>query len=194
MARRVIVIPPDQGGSVAPSTPIGHAEHGRDDDVPDGGHYCGADVARLVAHAATGHVTLVPGADLPGRVPAVLAACSALATVGEPLSVATRWGISPHVLAPRPAPSTPSRRRWARGPTASRARRSTSGRRVSDRRVVAARACAVPRRSSEPSTSPTVHTWAAEPFRARWTSPDVSPGAGLGRRRSGRGHLRDGSS
>ncbi len=89
-------------GAWRASTPIGHAEDGRDDGVPYGGYYREADVARLVAHAATRHVTLVPEVDLPGHAQAVLAAYPALANVAEPLSVATRWGISPHVLAPSP--------------------------------------------------------------------------------------------
>ncbi|MGC8511109.1 MAG: beta-N-acetylhexosaminidase [Acidimicrobiales bacterium] len=90
-------------GAWRASTPIGHAEDGRDDGVPYGGYYSEADVARLVAHAATRHVTLVPEVDLPGHAQAVLAAYPTFANVDEPLAVATRWGISPHVLAPSPA-------------------------------------------------------------------------------------------
>ena len=90
-------------GAWRTSTPVGYAEDGRDDGVPYGGYYREADVARLVDHARRRHVTLVPEIDLPGHAQAVLAAYPALANVAEPLSVATRWGISPHVLAPTPA-------------------------------------------------------------------------------------------
>ena len=90
-------------GAWRASTPIGHARDCRDDGIPYGGYYSEADVARLVAHAASRHVTLVPEVDLPGHAQAVLAAYPALANVAEPLTVSTRWGISPHVLAPSPA-------------------------------------------------------------------------------------------
>lgn len=80
------------------SSPLGHQSEGRDDHVIHGGCYSPDDVARIVAYAARRRVTVVPEIDLPGHVQALLAAYPELANTDERLRVATRWGISTHVL------------------------------------------------------------------------------------------------
>ena len=80
------------------SSPLGHEDEGRDDNVAHGGFYTAADVAVIREHAARRFVRIVPEVDLPGHAQAAIAAYPELGNIDEPLEVWTRWGVSEHVL------------------------------------------------------------------------------------------------
>jgi hexosaminidase len=80
------------------SSPIGHEDEGRDDDVAHGGCYSAADLEAIRQHAARRFVVIVPEIDLPGHAQAAIAAYPNLGNGDEALEVWTRWGISDHVL------------------------------------------------------------------------------------------------
>ena len=65
--------------------------------TPDGGRYGGFytadDVRRVVAHAASRFITVVPEIELPGHAKAALAAYPELSCTGGPFAVETQWGI-----------------------------------------------------------------------------------------------------
>ncbi len=70
-----------------------------------GGFYTRDDVCDLVRYAAERHVTIVPEISMPGHSQAAIAAYPELGVFPEKqqdLQVWTRWGISEHILAPRP--------------------------------------------------------------------------------------------
>lgn len=75
-------------------------------DTPHGGYYSQEDVRELVAYAAARHVTIVPEIEMPGHAGAWLAAYPEFAVFPERAARLTpwrKWGVSPEVLAPRPA-------------------------------------------------------------------------------------------
>jgi len=84
------------------ATPLGHEREGRSDDIPHGGFYRAADIARIVEHARRRHVVVVPEIDLPGHAQAVLAAYPHFGNTTETLDVWTHWGVSDHVLNVQP--------------------------------------------------------------------------------------------
>jgi hexosaminidase len=66
-----------------------------------GGFYSQADVRRIVAHAATRHVTIVPEIDMPGHTTAAIVAYPELGAADPaPAAVPSDWGIYPNVLNP----------------------------------------------------------------------------------------------
>lgn len=71
------------------------------DGVPHGGFYTLSDLREIAAYAARRHVTVVPEFGFPGHTQAAIAAYPELGQAGQ-IEVATRWGHSPHVLAPTP--------------------------------------------------------------------------------------------
>src|SRR5690242_14280264 len=78
-------------------TRVGAARNGH------AGYYTQSDIARIVAHAAAQHVTVVPEIETPGHVQAALAAYPGLGN--DPASrppVLAGWGISEHVLNAEP--------------------------------------------------------------------------------------------
>ncbi|MFE4176731.1 beta-N-acetylhexosaminidase [Streptomyces sp. NPDC056909] len=75
--------------------PTGH------DGTPHGGFYTLAELREMAAYAARRHITLVPEFGFPGHTQAALGAYPELGQAG-PVEVRTRWGHSPHVLAPNP--------------------------------------------------------------------------------------------
>lgn len=81
----------------------------RFDGRPHGGFYTQEDLREIVAYAAERHVTVVPEIDVPGHSQAAIAAYPQLGVTdlpgraGEPLEVATTWGIIEHVLDPSDA-------------------------------------------------------------------------------------------
>lgn len=68
------------------------------DGIPHGGFYTQDDCRRIVAYAATRHITVVPEIDLPGHMQAAIAAYPWLGNDGIDCGVFTRWGINPHIL------------------------------------------------------------------------------------------------
>jgi hexosaminidase len=90
-------------GSRRRSSPVGHEDDQRDDNVAHEGFYDAADLERIRAHAAMRMVQVVPEIDLPGHAQAVIAAYPELGNVAERLEVWTRWGVSEHVLNVQPA-------------------------------------------------------------------------------------------
>jgi hexosaminidase len=58
-----------------------------------GGFYSTDDVRRVVAHAASRFITVVPEIELPGHAKAALAAYPELSCTGGPFAVETQWGI-----------------------------------------------------------------------------------------------------
>lgn len=85
-------------GAWRQESPAGDAHGGRLDGTPHGGYYTKEDLRELVAYAGERHVTVVPEIDMPGHTVAAIAAYPELGNTGRQLEVATRWGVSPHVL------------------------------------------------------------------------------------------------
>lgn len=71
------------------------------DNIPHGGFYTKADIRQIVAYAAAKGIDVVPELEMPGHALAMIAAYPELACTGEPVSVATSYGIkdfSSHIL------------------------------------------------------------------------------------------------
>jgi len=82
---------------------VGSSHSPHVDGRPHGGWYTQDDLREIVAFARTRGVTVVPEIDVPGHSQAAMAAYPQLATGTPPQEVWTRWGLSPHVLAPTEA-------------------------------------------------------------------------------------------
>ncbi|HEY0867360.1 MAG TPA: beta-N-acetylhexosaminidase, partial [Fimbriimonas sp.] len=65
---------------------------------PHGGFYSQDDVREIVAYAAERFVTVVPEIEMPGHAQAAIAAYPELGNTGQPLEVATRWGVIENVF------------------------------------------------------------------------------------------------
>lgn len=76
----------------------GHADEGRYDATPYGGHYRKDDLRELVAYAAERFMTVLPEIDMPGHMVAAIAAYPELGTTGRQVEVGTGWGIEEEVL------------------------------------------------------------------------------------------------
>jgi hexosaminidase len=70
---------------------------------PHGGFYTQEDLRELVAYARDRFVNIVPEIEMPGHSQAAVAAYPQLGNTGEPLEVATRWGVIEHVYSPEDA-------------------------------------------------------------------------------------------
>ncbi len=75
-----------------------HPEDERYDRTPHGGFYTKDDIRRILAHAATRHVRVVPEVEVPGHSQAAIAAYPELGNTGQQIEVAKKWGIIRHVL------------------------------------------------------------------------------------------------
>lgn len=91
-------------GSRRPGTQAGK-DRQRHDHKPHGGYYTLADLAEIYAYAAQRMITVVPEVEVPGHARAFLAALPSLAAAPgtRVLTVATQWGIFPHIMTPLPA-------------------------------------------------------------------------------------------
>jgi hexosaminidase len=91
-------------GSYRTGTQVGK-DRESNDHVPHGGYYTLDDLAEINAYAARRMITVVPEVEVPGHARAFLAALPGLAAAPgtRELTVATRWGIFPHIMAPLPA-------------------------------------------------------------------------------------------
>ncbi|MFZ2898283.1 MAG: family 20 glycosylhydrolase [Saprospiraceae bacterium] len=65
-----------------------------------GGYYTQEEIKDVVAYAKQRHVTIVPEIEMPGHSQAVLAAYPELSCHGQPVEVATKWGVFENVLCP----------------------------------------------------------------------------------------------
>lgn len=84
-------------GAWRSTTMRGARVHGRYDGEPHGGFYTDDDLRRIVSHAASRFVTVVPEVDMPGHMQAAIAAYPSLGN-GYAGPVRSSWGISTHVL------------------------------------------------------------------------------------------------
>ncbi len=65
-----------------------------------GGYYTQEEVKEIVAYAAERHITVIPEIELPGHARAALAAYPELSCDGQPVEVATKWGVFEEVYCP----------------------------------------------------------------------------------------------
>lgn len=79
-------------------TMAGHADEGRYDGTPYGGHYSKDDLRELVAYAAERFITVLPEIDMPGHMVAAISAYPELGTTGRQVEVGRTWGIEEEVL------------------------------------------------------------------------------------------------
>ncbi len=75
-----------------------HPENDRYDRTPHGGIYSKDDIRRILAHAATRHVRVVPEVEVPGHSQAAITAYPELGNTGQQLEVAKKWGVIYHTL------------------------------------------------------------------------------------------------
>ena len=68
------------------------------DRTPHGGFYTQADAREIVAYARARYVTVVPEIEMPGHAMAAIAAYPELGVTGEPVEVATTWGVFSDIL------------------------------------------------------------------------------------------------
>src|SRR5262245_25699661 len=71
-----------------------------------GGFYTQDDAKEVVAYAKARFITVVPEIEMPGHAVAAIAAYPELGVTGEPLEVATRWGIFSDILNTEPSTVT----------------------------------------------------------------------------------------
>ena len=62
-----------------------------------GGYYTQEEVKEIVAYAAARHITIIPEIEMPGHSQAAIAAYPELGCTGEPVGVATKWGVFEHI-------------------------------------------------------------------------------------------------
>ncbi|MGZ0017909.1 beta-N-acetylhexosaminidase [Yeosuana sp. AK3] len=84
-------------------TLIGHysAEPQQFDGKTYGGYYTQENIKDVVAHAQKRHVTVIPEIELPGHSQAAIAAYPELGCTGEPIEVATKWGVFEDIYCPK---------------------------------------------------------------------------------------------
>jgi hexosaminidase len=75
----------------------------RFDGEPHGGFYTQDDAREIVAYATARFVTVVPEIEMPGHALAAIASYPELGVTGQPIEVATRWGVFPDILNAEPA-------------------------------------------------------------------------------------------
>ena len=73
------------------------------DGRPHGGFYTQEDAREIVAYAKARFINVVPEIEMPGHAVAAIAAYPELGVSGEPMEVATRWGIFSDILNAEPS-------------------------------------------------------------------------------------------
>lgn len=68
-----------------------------------GGFYTQEDAREIVAYAQARFITVVPEIEMPGHAVAAIASYPELGVTGEPMEVATRWGIFSDILNAKPS-------------------------------------------------------------------------------------------
>ncbi len=76
------------------------------DATPHCGFYTQEDAREIVAYAKARFINVVPEIEMPGHAVAAIAAYPELGITGEPMEVATRWGIFSDILNADPATIT----------------------------------------------------------------------------------------
>lgn len=81
---------------------LGHYQDKKFDGKPHGGYYTQDQIREVVDYAASKFITVIPEIEMPGHSQAVLAAYPQFGCNQDKIyHVATRWGVSEDVLAPR---------------------------------------------------------------------------------------------
>jgi hexosaminidase len=75
----------------------------RFDGVRHGGFYTQDDAREVVAYAQARFITIVPEIEMPGHAMAAIAAYPELGVTGEPVDVATTWGVFSDILNAEPS-------------------------------------------------------------------------------------------
>ena len=73
------------------------------DGTPHCGFYTQDDLREIVAYAKARYITIVPEIEMPGHAVAAIAAYPELGVTGEPMEVATRWGVFSDIFNAEPA-------------------------------------------------------------------------------------------
>ncbi|HEX5473510.1 MAG TPA: beta-N-acetylhexosaminidase, partial [Vicinamibacterales bacterium] len=73
------------------------------DHTPYGGFYTQDDAREIVAYAKARFITVVPEIEMPGHAVAAIAAYPELGVTGQPVEVATRWGVFSDILNAEPS-------------------------------------------------------------------------------------------
>ena len=88
--------------SVRNETMLGHYRDKKYDGKPYGGFYTQDQIREVVAYATSKYIDVIPEIEMPGHSQAVLAAYPQFGCNPDKIyQVATRWGVSEDVLAPR---------------------------------------------------------------------------------------------
>lgn len=91
-----------QISSIRKESMLGHYRDRKFDGKPHGGFYTQEQIKEVVAYAASKYINVIPEIEMPGHSQAVLAAYPQLGCNPDKIyQVATRWGVSEDVLAPR---------------------------------------------------------------------------------------------
>jgi hexosaminidase len=75
----------------------------RFDGIRHGGYYTRADALEIVAYAKARYVNVVPEIEMPGHAMAAIASYPELGVTGEPVEVATSWGVFSDIFNAEPA-------------------------------------------------------------------------------------------
>jgi hexosaminidase len=73
------------------------------DGKPHGGFYTQDDAKEIVAYAKARFIAVVPEIEMPGHAVAAIAAYPELGVTGQPVEVATRWGVFSDILNAEPS-------------------------------------------------------------------------------------------
>lgn len=73
------------------------------DGKPHGGFYTQEDAREIVAYARARFVTVVPEIEMPGHSVAAIASYPELGVTGQPIEVATHWGVFSDILNAKPS-------------------------------------------------------------------------------------------
>ena len=94
-------------GAWRKETIVGHQKRDRSlwqfDKTPHGGFYTQEDAREIVAYGNARFVNVVPEIEMPGHAVAAIAAYPEIGVTGEPIEVATHWGIFSDILNAEPA-------------------------------------------------------------------------------------------
>ena len=94
-------------GSCRKETIVGRQSRDETQWKFDGTAHCGfytqEDLREIVAYAKARYITIVPEIEMPGHAVATIAAYPELGVTGEPMEVATRWGVFSDIFNAEPA-------------------------------------------------------------------------------------------
>ncbi len=87
-------------GRYRSDTPLSEMRY---DGIPHGGFYSQDDLREIVAYAKARYITVVPEIEMPGHAVAAISAYPELGVTGEPMEVATRWGVFTDIFNAEPS-------------------------------------------------------------------------------------------